>query len=125
MRKVNGVRAERLTSQEVPSLAVAIVASIRGKCTVQNFTMDGERCIRLFGDGFNVVVRGSDWLKIVPYLVDGSFEPTVIPIPQVVMLEPDVQRDVALVTVLDSHLYNRVLTVLSKLFPIRYPTPTQ
>lgn len=122
LRRASGLRAERLTFPELPSLAVAIVASVRKQCHVQNFVMDGEPCVRLYGDGFNAVVRGSDWKRVLPFLLDGTFEPSVVPVPMRVTLDPNVQFDVPALLVEDAFLYQRVLGVLKGLFPVGFPT---
>lgn len=78
--------------------------------------------VYLSGRGFNIVVRGDDWEKIIPYLRDGVFNPEIVPVERPQYLLPEVMLDVAILDRTDQDFYQRVLGVLQGLFPEDYPT---
>ena len=79
--------------------------------------------VRLLGRGFDVSILGSDWQKIMPYIQDGTFNPTLVPTaPQTGYLNPNIQYDSATLDDRDQLFYERVLHILQGLFPEDYPT---
>lgn len=118
---VGGRRPERLTRNETPDLARAMVAFMRRKASIDRPVVLGLGCVRIYGPGINVLVRADDWIKIVPYLKDGSFDWTVLPVIRPVVLNPPVIEGTNL-DVGDQQLYERILTVLNQLFTVEFPT---
>jgi len=116
-------RPHRLTRNETPDLARAIVGFLRGQVACERGISGGVGYVWLHGDsGHNITVRYDDWVKIVPYLKDGSFDPTLVPVPGSVVLDPLVKFDGSVVGLADQELYGRIKTVLDQLFPVEFPT---
>lgn len=117
-------RPHRLTRNEVPDLAKAIVAFIRGRARVERLVVQDVACIRIFNlaAGLDVNVRGDDWVKVIPYLKDGSWDTSLFPVPEPVVLHVNTYYDPSVVDVNDRPLFERVLNVLDKLFTIEFPT---
>lgn len=119
--KIAGQRPERLTQADTPAVARALTAYFRRQAQVTTGVLDGVQYVRLFNPGlFSVVVRGDDWAKILPYLKDGSFDITVIPEPTLFVAQPSVLADVSAMSANDG-LYQRILTILNQLFPVKFP----
>ena len=95
---VAGSRLQRLTPNETPLLAQAMVLFIRGSVRVAKGVVSNTPYIRFYGDSTNIVVRADDWSKVSPYIKDQSFDPLVVPVAN------------------DDELYQRILTVLNLLF---------
>jgi hypothetical protein len=115
-------RPKRLRQQDLPPVAKAIVAVIRKKSRASVGVHQNLSYVWLRGDDPGVVVLKEDWEKILPYIEDGTFDPTQTPVPRVVPLDPNVMYDEATIDLQDSYLYSRVLVVLRQLFPEKYPT---
>jgi len=115
-----GRQVANLTNDDVPLVARAIVACIRrlaGLNTV--YYRNNVSMVNIKGAGFDVYIRGEDWLKIAPNLVYGSWNPDVT----AVRLAPsDPRLDVATVDLQDADLYRIVSGTLSALFPTPFPT---
>jgi hypothetical protein len=118
---VNGRRPERLTRNETPDLARAMVAFLRGKAKIDRTVVCNVACVRIYGPGINSLVRGDDWINLVPYLKDNSFDWTILPVLHPVVLNPPVIEGTDL-DVGDQQLYERILTVLNQLFTVEFPT---
>lgn len=119
---IAGLRPQKLTREDLPALATAMVGAVRHRITIDSHVINDVPCIRFFGPGVNVLVRGDDWIKVVPYLKDNSFDVTIIPVAQQVVLDSTTRFDPAVITVADAALYNRILTVLRTLFTATFPT---
>ena len=115
-----GRRLTLLRKSDVPPVALAIVGHVEGFCEAQRLTVHETPVIRIWGSGVDVVVRGEDWEKIIPYLRDGTFNPIAVPVPKSVPLHPVL--DLSLLDARQQAFYARVLGVLQTLFPDDYPT---
>jgi hypothetical protein len=118
---INGQRPEALKQTDLPNLARAIVAYMRHlDIAVHAGYVRNTSYVRFQGDkgSFQVLVRGDDWAKIVPYLKDGTFSPPPEP------LKPwgEGLASLANIDTYDAPYYQMVLGVLSGLFPQDYPT---
>ncbi len=122
-RLLGNPRPHALRKNDTPALARAIVAVQRGRAIVGRCAVQGTDCI-LFEDKrthIKLLVLAQDWLKVVPYLSDGTFDPLVIPTYHWVTVNQD-RFDSAVTDIRDQELYSRVLTVLERLFPVEFPT---
>jgi hypothetical protein len=113
-----------MTRNEVPVLAKAILASVRGLATCCRGFYRDISYIWIFSNDSSVdmVVLASDWDKIVPYLKDSLFDPHIVPVPKVVVINPSQRFDEAVLDLSDEELYNRILNVLNNLFTVEFPT---
>ncbi len=119
---IAGQRPERLTRRDTPELARAMTAYFRRQASVTKGVLYDVPYVRLFNPGqFSVVVRWDDWVKIIPYLSDGSFDTTIIPDPSWSFLHPNQVYDASVVDLTDP-LYNRILNTLNGIFTIEFPT---
>lgn len=118
-----GFRLEHLKKPDLPNLAKAICAYMRRLPDIQVHGGQAQNIsyVRFEGQrgAFQVVVRGDDWAKIVPYLQSDALSPPPQP------LLP--WRNIGVVTlanidVFDAQYYNQVLGVLNGLFPQDFPT---
>lgn len=119
-----GLRPHRLTKNDAPVLARAILAFQRRQALVDKHVVQDTACIRIHNEaaGINILVRADDWVKVVPYLKDGTFDTTLIPVEDPVVLNPNRFRDVSTIELADRELYDRILTILLRLFPVEFPT---
>lgn len=120
-KTLKGLRLAPLTNNELPDLARAIVGHIRKKVDVKNGVYLDQTFVCFTGPGVQVLVRGEDWNLILPYLKDGSFNPLVIPDPQIVTVDRTVRYEPSVIPYQDRPLYIRVLNVLTSLFPLIFP----
>jgi hypothetical protein len=115
---LDGRQVTFLTKDDVPILARAIVACIRKLGRIDRVRFHTVEVIKLTGVGFNLYVRSEDWLKIAPYLLDGTLNPTVT-----TFAPPTSQPiDVSTIDLQDRDLYVRVYNILLGLFPHAFPT---
>jgi hypothetical protein len=122
LNRFNEIRLERITKVDLPELARAIVAFQRKQCQVSSGVSRNVSYVRLFGDGVNVIIRGDDWNLILPFLIDGTLDPLLTPLSQIIELYPSVQYDPALQVTRDTEFNSRVLNLLEKLFLVDIPT---
>ena len=101
--QIQGLRPHRLTKHDLPALAKAMVAYMRKEASLEKFFVQNVACIHFWGVGINVLVRSDDWVKIVPYLKDGTFDSIVVPVAKA------------------SDMYDRILRTLEPLFPVDDP----
>jgi hypothetical protein len=119
---IAGQRPERLTRRETPELARAMTAYFRRQASVTKGVLNDVLYVRIFNPGqFSVVVRWDDWVKIIPYLSDGSFDTTIVPEPRWCFLHPNQVFDASIVDLTDP-LYNRILNTLNGIFTVEFPT---
>lgn len=116
-----GKRAESLKRPDLPDLARAICAYMRRLDVRLHAGQTRETSYVLFqgeNNSFNVLVRGDDWAKIVPYLQDDTFSPPPEP------LRPWANGAASLANIdtYDPYYYGKVLGVLQQLFPQDFPT---
>ncbi len=119
---IGGKRAETLKQPDLPNLARAIVAYERRlpgitlhAGSIRNITYVMFQANK---GAFQVLVRGDDWAKIVPYLKSNFLSPAIEPL----LPWGFGVASVANIDVFDSQYYNKVLGVLNALFPITFPT---
>lgn len=115
-------RPKRLRRQDLPPVAKAIVSFIRKQSHASVGVSQNLAYVWLRGNDPGVVVLKEDWEKILPYIEDGTFSPTQLPVPRICPLDPRVTYDDATLDWQDAYLYKRVLVVLQGLFPEEYPT---
>jgi hypothetical protein len=122
--RVAGNRPHRLTRNEVPELARGLLAFIRRQALVEGVAINSVGFIRLYseGAGVDLLVRSDDWIKLVPYLKDGTLDTTLLPVPEPYVLNPVSRFDASVLDANDRELYNRILTLLRQLFTIEFPT---
>lgn len=118
----SGQRLQRLTRNENPDLARALVAYIRKQASYSVNTEYGLRFIKFTGLGIDIRVRMDDWLKIQPYFSDNTFNPDIVPVACPVVLHPEYGTDLSVLDRGDRELYFRILTVLNNLFTVEFPT---
>jgi hypothetical protein len=117
--RIHGLRPHRLTKHDLPSLAKAMVAYMRKEATLEKYFVQNVACIHFSGVGINVLVRSDDWVKVLPYLKDGTFDAIVTPVPKVRMRVPLSEANMA--DVYGSDMYYRILHTLDPLFPVDFP----
>ena len=99
-----------------------MTAYFRRQASVTKGVLNEVPYVRVFNPGlFSVVVRLDDWVKIIPYLSDGSFDTTIIPDPSWCFTRPNQVFDASIVDLTDP-LYNRILNTLNKIFTVEFPT---
>lgn len=121
LSEVSGKRLERLTRADTPEVARALAAYYHRQAQVETGVLNEVTYVRLFNPGvLNVVIRGDDWVKILPYVTNGFFDPTLYPEPTLFVAQSSVLSDA---TTIDqtSELYQRILNVLNELFTIEFP----
>lgn len=120
--KIAGRRPERLTRSDTPEVAQAITAYYRRQAQVTRGVSNGVAYVRLVHPGvLDVVVRWDDWVKILPYITDGSFDPTIIPEPTLFVSHPSVLADGSKIGNTRDGLYHRILYLLNQLFTVEFP----
>ena len=119
--EVAGKRLERLTRADTPEVARALAAYYHRQAQVESGVLNEVTYVRLFNPGLiNVVIRGDDWVKILPYVTNGFFDPTLYPEPTLFVDQPSVLSDASVIDE-TSELYQRILNVLNELFTIEFP----
>jgi len=116
---LNHRQVANLTWDDAPYVAKAIVACIRGKSIANPVYLNNVSMVHMQGTGINVYVLGEDWLKIVPYLADGTLNPNIVAYP---IIGGDPKLDISTIDLQDLTLYQRVVGMLRGLFPTRFPT---
>jgi hypothetical protein len=113
-----------MTRNEVPRLTAALLAVTQGQALVEGLMVGEVPCIRIHNNGgpVNVLVRSEDWAKIIPYLKDGTLSTALLPVAKPVPLHPNTHNDTAVGEIWNSELYNRIQTLLNKLFTTEFPT---
>jgi len=119
--RIAGFRPHRLTKHDVPTLASAIVASMRQQANVQRLAVREVLCVRLWGTGFDILVRSEDWTKVVSFLQDSSFDPLIVPVSQAMVSNRSTYYDASVLDRNDSELRDRVIRALEPLFTVDFP----
>lgn len=122
-----GGKGRRIPSQlldvDLPELAWAITALVRGQAHLSNAAPKHEKFVRIqTTTGLDVTVRRSDWVKIQPLLVDGTFSPKLFPVESGSQVLDRVTRYHPALLPTSDPLYDRVLLYLRELFPTQVPT---
>lgn len=122
--RVYGRRPHRITLNEVPELALGLLAFIRKQATIDRIAINNVGCLHILSPtaGVDIIVRSDDWYKLVPYLKDGTLDTTELPVAEVCVLHPNIRFDASVLSANDLELYGRILTLLQRLFPTRFPT---
>lgn len=123
LSRAYGRRIRRLTREDLPQLAYAITIVIRKQGHAEVYDHGALKCVRLHGNGVDVSVLQEDWDKIVPYLLDGTLDPTLTPVPRKVGTDALSVVDLPWIDLRDAHFKDKVLALLTTLFPVSYPKP--
>lgn len=119
--RIAGHRPHRLTKQDVPALARAMLAVIRRQGVLEKYAVRDVYCIRLSGPGFEVLVRSEDWAKVLPFLKDGTIDPLTLPVSQAMVSNRAAYYDASVLDRTEPDLYMRIVRVLDPLFPVDFP----
>lgn len=120
--KIAGHRPERLTRSDTPEVARALTAYYRRQAQVSRGVLNEVAYVRLANPGvLDVVIRWDDWVKILPYLTDGSWDPMIIPEPTLFVSQPSTLADGSRIGATNDGLYHRILNVLNQLFTVEFP----
>lgn len=115
LNHIFGHRPHRVTRAENPSLALAIVSFLKGMASCTMGRSGGVSFYRFYSEtGVDFLVREEDWVKVVPYIKDSSFDTNVFPESRNSTLHPNTKSSVS--DFIGSELYCRVLAVLNELF---------
>lgn len=121
--RVDGRRILRLRREDLPELARAIIAVVRRRARAGVFRVSDVGVVELQGLGVSVLVHGTDWQRILPYVQDESFNTQLNPAgPSVGYLDPDIAYGEPILDRADLQLYNRIYGILRGLFTETYPT---
>jgi len=121
--RFHGQRLVHVRRGDCPVLALAIVGATRKLgVLVERTVYDTTPVVYLHGRGIDIVVRAEDWVKVLPYLRDGTFNPEISPLQPPQYLQPEVMLNLSILSETDQVFYRRVLGVLEGLFPEQYPT---
>lgn len=121
---VDDRRVVRLRKEDLPKLARAMVAVIRGRARAGVARVKNVDFIELKGPAADVLVIRSDWEKILPFVQDETFNTQVSPVePPGRYLDPQVAYSEPILDRADRLLYNRIVGVLTgfvtETFPVR------
>jgi len=115
-----GYQVANLTKTDVPYVAKALVACIRGFAGLDIvYASNHVAMTHIHGFGIDLYIRAEDWLKIAPYLANGVFNPQVT---AVELVRGDPLLNPSTVDLQDADLYRRVSGILTELFPTPFPT---
>jgi hypothetical protein len=119
--KIAGRRPERLTKADTPEVAKALTAYYRRQAQVTKGVLNDVAYVRLVNPGvLDVVIRWDDWVKILPYITNGTFDQTLVPNPTLFVDRPSTLADASIIDLTDG-LYERILTILNRLFTVEFP----
>jgi len=119
--RIGGSRPQRLTKQDLPTLARAMVAVIRKQAQLHRYAVRDVHCIQFSGPGIDLLVRSEDWVKVLPFLKDGTFDPLILPVSQDRVSSRTVPYDASVADLVDPELYHRILRFLDPLFTRQFP----
>ena len=91
----HGQRLMHLRRSDLPQVALGIVGATLKLVQSERGVHGTTPFVRLSGRGINVVIRGDDWSKIVPYLENGVFNPQVVAPDRIPYLQPEFILDIA------------------------------
>jgi hypothetical protein len=119
--EVAGKRLVKLTRADTPEVARALAAYYHRQAQVETGVLNEVTYVRLFNPGvINVVIRGDDWVKILPYITNGFFDTTLYPEPTLFVAQSSVLSDASTIDQ-TSQLYQRILDILNELFTVEFP----
>lgn len=119
LASIGAHRPGRLRKQDLPALASALVGYLKGFGRVTAGVAHGLSYVRLYGSYFDILVIETDWIRLLPYLRDGTLGTTVYPSPQVEVSATATGADFG-----DPTLYQRTLTLLTQVFSDAEPYGT-
>ena len=119
LQLVDGRRLSSLRQQDLPQVAKAIVGYVRKLVRAENVYSRQVDYYRFTGTGLDCIILASDFVKIIPFLKNGVFDPLQYPVPHG-SLQP--YQDLANIDQWDPVFYARVYGQLLALFPQSYPT---
>jgi hypothetical protein len=108
-RLLPGERTRRLLQSDLPVVAQALTLALRGRAVTHVGVTRGQNYIWISGERVSLTIQEEDWLKIRPFLEDGSFDPSVVP------------SGFAGVDMWQDPLYQRVLDTLTPIFTEDFP----
>ena len=114
-------RPGKIRKQDIPDLATALVGYWKGLGTLDAGTSRNISYVRLLGPNYDVLVTGEDWIKVLPYLQNGTLGPGFF-------ASPGLGLDSQVLTGKDfgdPTLYNRTLSTLTTIFSDAESYPTQ
>lgn len=115
---LNGKQPTPLLGGDLPSVAHALVCAIRKQGRASVGYWRDRPIIHLVGPGFDQYVLGTDWVKIAPYLADGTLDPLEVPTVNIGQQNFSSDRSDPVY----SDLYRRVYGILVSLFTDTAPT---
>lgn len=119
--KIAGRRPERLTRADTPEVARALTAYYHRQAQITKGVLNEVAYVRLVNPGvLDVVIRLDDWVKIIPYITNGTFDQTLVPNPTMFVDRPSILADASTIDLTDG-LYERILATLNRLFTINFP----
>lgn len=104
---------------DLPNVARGIVGYMRGMVKLHTGQVRETTYVLLHaGGGFQALIRGDDWARILPFLKDDTLSPPPEP------LKPWTLGTVSVANIdtYDATYYGRVLGVLQGLFTQEFPT---
>lgn len=124
--RIRNQRPTRLLRNACPQLAAALIDVIERRGRIFRFDRAGMSCVYLDAPSGQILVRGDDWAKIVPY-IDGTadgvpanlFGPKALWTGITVL---DAAAKHAPPAIRNPETYTRILNILVALFPESYPT---
>jgi hypothetical protein len=117
LSRIHGIRPHRLLKGDLPALAKAMVAYMRKEAKVETFFVKDVACVYFSGVGISTLVRSEDWVKVLPFLENGTFESKLTP---VVSVRTNYNES-DLADIYSSGMYHRILRTLDPLFPVSFP----
>jgi len=112
----------RLTTAELPGVARAITALVRGQARAKSANFRGRRYIRIRGVAIDSIIYREDWAKIHPHIENSSFSPLSFPVESGSKTFDPVTRYEAGTIDIQDPLFKRVLGVLQAEFTTSFPT---
>ena len=122
LQLVDGFRLSRLRRDDLPNVAKAITGHERKIVTAERVFAKQVAYYRFKAPGFDCIVLASDFVKILPYIKSGVFDPKQYPCPSLDTSEPNMHPDVNTIDQWDPVFYSKVYGQLLALFPESYPT---
>jgi hypothetical protein len=120
---IGTARPGKIRKQDIPAIATAIVGWTKGFGVVDANSIRNVPYVRLHGETFDVLVTGTEWLKILPRLQDGTLTTTLFPSPRIGLVDPATTRSGS--DFGDPLFYSRVLATLLDLFKDAEAYPVQ
>jgi len=112
-----------LRREDLPRLTLALVAVVRKRGKARPYRTRSVSYVRIVTSEVSLAVLKTDWEKIEPLILDGVFDPQMVPVGQrAVYLYPYVAHDEPVLDWADRALYYYLLGQLQLVFTETYPT---